>query len=214
MRIASKPLSTIRGGGYSRHPILVLFAALLVAGCAGKPNAANIELRKQNETLATDIARLNTELNAREATIKTLEASTPTLPTLPAERLNELYTVHGLVLGRLTGGADLDPSNPGTDGLKIYVVPTDAAGDELKSAGSFKIEAFDLAAAEPRVGAWAFTVEEAKSNWNGSGLLYEYVLPCPFDSIPAHEEITIKVTFTDALTQRQTTEQKIVKLRP
>ncbi len=212
---ASRTPNVPQGGAWARSGLALVACAAMVAvvGCGAKPSAVNIELRKKNEALASEIANLKTDLAARDSKIQSFEASIPTVPTLPSERLNELYTAHGLVLGRLTGGADLDPEKPGVDALKIYVVPIDASGDELKAAGTFKVEAFDLAAADPRVGMWEFSVEESKAHWNGSGLLYEYVLPCPFETLPAHNEITVKVTFTDALTQRQIVEQKIVKLR-
>jgi hypothetical protein len=185
--------------------------AAMAWGCGGKPNAANIELRRQNQALHEQIASLSVQRKQDQLTIQQLESSMPTVPILPAERMNELYTVADLQLGRLTGWADLDPKTEGDDGLKIYVVPVDASGDELKAAGSFKIEAFDLSARETRVGEWSFSVDRARAHWNGSGLLYEYVLPCPFKEVLSQTELTLKVTFTDALTQRVYTVQKLIK---
>ena len=98
--------------------------------------------------------------------------------------------------------------------VSVYAVPTDAKHDTLKAAGSFAVEAFDLAAdRDPRVGKWEFPIEQAEKNWYGQGLLYTYVLKCPWQhGPPAHSEITLKVTFTDGLTGRVFERQRVVKI--
>jgi hypothetical protein len=45
-------------------------------------------------------------------------------------------------------------------------------------------------------------------------MLYTYVLSCPWQSPPKHSDITLKVTFTDALTGRAFTAQKSIKVAP
>jgi hypothetical protein len=44
-------------------------------------------------------------------------------------------------------------------------------------------------------------------------MLYTYVLKCPFEQPPAHETLTIRVTFTDALTGRVFTAQREVQFK-
>lgn len=193
--------------------VLLTLGALAIVGCGGKPSKANIELRKQNDELQAKIKTLEGERAGDKATIASLQSGATTVPSLSQERVDELFTVTGLKLGSMTGLADLDPAKPGNDGLKIYVVPRDSSNDALKAAGAFTIEAFDLSAKEPRIGAWTFTPAQAKQHWVGLGWLYEYVLPCPLETMPDAKELTIKVTFTDALTQRVFTEQKVVPLR-
>src|SRR4051812_29784279 len=112
---------------------VVLF---VLAGCTGKPNQANIELRKQVQSLNSQIADLQRIHDGDAATINALQSRQgATQPALPQERVEKLFTVHGLSLGRLTGGADSDLDKPGDEGVKIYAVPTDETGDELKAAG-------------------------------------------------------------------------------
>src|SRR5438105_3260874 len=106
---------------------------IFIAGCAA-PNSANIQLRKQNQSLRDQIAQLNRRHEADDATIKGLENGGTAVQVLPTGRTERLFTVHGLKLGRLTGGADLDPAKPGDDGIKIYIVPIDDDGDSLKAA--------------------------------------------------------------------------------
>ncbi len=181
---------------------------VILSGCATKPSAANIELRIQNQALSDQIQQLNQKVATLEGTLATMNASTPTVPVLPAERMNELFTVHSLKIGRLSGFADLPENKPG---IKVYVVPLDASGDELKAAGAFIIEAFDLSAPDTRVGKWSFTVDQARASWLGSGLLYEYVLQCPLANPISAKELTLKITFTEALTQRVHTVQQVIR---
>ena len=123
--------------------------------------------------------------------------------------------MHGLSFGRLTGGADLDRDKPGDEGLKIYVTPVDAAGDDIKAAGSFVVEAFDLKReSEQRIGRWEFVLEDAGKNWYGQALLNTYVLTAPWQTVPENPNLTVKVTFTDGLTGRVFEAQKQVKVKP
>jgi hypothetical protein len=133
---------------------------------------------------------------------------------LPQERLEKLFTTHGLKLGRLTGGADLDPAKPGDEGIKVYVTPTDETGEPIKAAGSFVVEAFDLAAKPPEIGKWTFDLDATRKSWNGALMSHHYVLICPWQTPPGHEEITIKVTFHDELTGREFHAQQVVKIHP
>ncbi len=189
-------------------------ALLLSSGC-GSPNVASIAVRRENPTLRNKIAELERLEQGHLAQIRAFESNATTVPSLGNERLATLFTTHGLRFGRLTGGADLDPKQPGDDGLKIYVVPTDAHGQPLKAAGSFVVEAFDLAKGDnARVGRWEYPLDQAAKNWFGQAMLYTYVLPAPWQQQrPEHGELTIRVTFSDALTGRSFTEQKVVKVR-
>ena len=204
MHVTSKRLATAA---------LVAVVGVGVAGC-GSPSEANIKLRKENATLRDEITTLKRDRTADRATIKALQSQTPSVATLNTDRLDALYTAHGLQFGRLTGGANLDPDKPGDDGLKVYVVPIDRSGDQLKAAGAFTVEAFDLAASPARIGEWTFDEEQSRKLWVGGALIYDYVLPCPWQTVPRHKKLTVKVTFTDALTQRQFTADKPVEVKP
>lgn len=193
---------------------LALAFVFTFAGCGG-PNKASIVVRKENQQLRKQIEELQRARDADAATMRTMQANTSTQPTLAPERLELLFTTHGLRLGKLTGGFDTNPATQGDELLKVYVVPTDRSGDLLKAAGSFVVELFDLAGAEEvRIGRWEFPATETPAMWYGQMLSYGYVLPCPWQTAPQHEELTVKVTFTDTLTGRVFTEQKQVKIAP
>jgi hypothetical protein len=181
-------------------------------GCAS-PSAANNKLRAENQALLEQIEALKRDRDADRARIKALELKTSPTPTLPQERLDKLVTVYGIKLGRLTGGDDWDADKPGDDGLKVVVQPVDRSGEKLKAAGSFVIDAFDLAAVEPKVGHWEFDEQQTAERWYGA-LLYSYVFKCPWQNkAPSHEQVTVRVTFTDELTGRQFTEQQVCRVK-
>jgi hypothetical protein len=193
--------------------IFALLACAALAGC-GAPSAANIELRKQNQDLREQIEGLNRTHDADQATIKGLQGQIGTLPTLPADRLEKLFTTHGIELGRLSGGLDADPAKPGDEGLRIDVTPTDDQGQKLKAAGSFTVEAFDLAAKPAQIGKWAFDAAATRQAWVGALMSYHYVLKCPWQATaPAREDLTVKVTFRDELTGRLFEAQRVIKVK-
>jgi hypothetical protein len=194
--------------------VLLLTASMALAGLSGcsKPNAANIELRKQNQDLRATIDSLTLERDAAQARIRAEESKTGTLQTLPEDRLAQLFTAHGLCFGRLTGGADLDPSKPGDEGIKVYVVPVDQDNEPIKAVGAFRAEAFDLADGGKKLGEWKFTSEEMRKNWYGA-LLHSYVLTLPWQkAVPKHSDVTLKMEFSDDLTQRVFEVQRVVQV--
>jgi hypothetical protein len=191
--------------------VCLIFGAI-ASGC-GSPNRANILLRKENQDLHARLGQLQKRQEADQRTIAGLENSRPTVPTLPATQLAQLFTTHGIGFGRLTGGADLDPNKPGDEGLGIYIVPLDQSGDKLKAAGTFDIDAFDLnEPGDNRVGHWHFDLAQSRQVWIDLLWEYDYALICPFTRLPHHPEITVKVTFLDELTQIPFTAQRVVTI--
>jgi hypothetical protein len=202
----------------TRAALVPLAVAIALAGC-GSPDKVNIALRKEIQQRDAELVKLNRRHDADQATIAGLmsRSGAAAVAMLPPERLDKIFTVHGIKLARLSGGSDLDPSKPGDEGLKLYVGLIDQTGDEFKSSGSFVVEAFDLSAGPGglRVGRWEFPVEQSQANWHSFLMRYEYVLTCPWqDVVPRHPELTVKVTFTDELTGRQFTLQQALKINP
>jgi outer membrane murein-binding lipoprotein Lpp len=192
--------------------ISVLVFVCGIAGCSS-PSPANNQLRVENQKLQDQIEALQRDKAKDHATIDALQNKVGSVPTLPQDRLDKLFTVAGLQIGRLTGGENWDPAKPGDNGIKVEVVPVDGQGEKLKAAGSFTIDVFDLAeAADTHIAHCHFDVDQARKQWFGSGLLYAYVFKCPWDKVPAHNELTIRVTYHDELTEREFTRQQVVKV--
>jgi hypothetical protein len=188
-------------------------AALLHCGC-GSPNKANIQLRKQNQALKSELETLKRIREADAATIAALQARTTGggVAQLAPEKLDRLFTVAGLQLGKLTGGYDADRSTPGDDAVRVQAVPTDTGGQSIKAAGAFVVEAFDLSGEGRLVARWEFDSPAAKKQWHGGGLLYDYLFTLPLPERPAPPQLTLKVTFTDELTGRKFTQQRPITL--
>jgi len=214
LRTIPSPSLSPRERDKKRHlaPVVV-GVSLVLAGCGSKPMAANIKLREDVQNLQARVDQLESQHQSDLKTIAALQPTATTKPELSGAQADAIYTTHGIRLGKITGGADLDPKSPGDDGLKVYVTPYDDDGDSFKAAGAITVEAFDLAADKPEIGKWSFSAAEAKKLWNGQALLYEFVVPCPWQTKPQHEDVTVKVTFTDSLTGRFFTEQKLVKVK-
>jgi len=195
-------------------PLLIVPLALLAMACAG-PNQANIELRKENQKLQQQIADLQRQHDADAATIRGLKASATTVPTLPEDQLEQLYTTHGLSFGRITGGYHDPGITTGDTELKVYITPIDDEGNDFKAAGSFTIALFDLSLKDnQRIGTWKFDLNQAKACWLGQAFMYGYVLHCPWQTVPTHANLTLRTTFTDALTQRIFTDDRTVTVQP
>src|ERR1700722_13731191 len=97
---------------------LFLCIFLSSSGCSS-PSAANIELRKQNQQLGEQIDSLKRQHETDQATITGLQGGATTVPSLPQDRLDQLYTTHGLRFGRLTGGANLDSKKRGDEAIRV-----------------------------------------------------------------------------------------------
>jgi hypothetical protein len=106
----------------NRPAIVAVVLTAALAGCSS-PSKPNIALRKQNAALRDEVASLKRAREGDAATIRAMEARATTVPVLPNDRLETLYTAHGLKLGRLTGGWDKDLQQSGDEGLQIFVVP-------------------------------------------------------------------------------------------
>ena len=192
----------------SRSTVVILapIACLLplLGGCflIKNPDKANIALRKENQEQQARIQELERKAQGDDAMIRSLQEQKGTLPTLPRDRLQKLFTTHDIKLGRLTGGADLDPARPGHEGLKVYLTPLDETGDQLKAAGTITVEAFDLSRGEgAKIGTWMFDVPAARETWTSVLNRYNYVLTCPWQTPPSGADVHLAVTFADELTQ-------------
>jgi hypothetical protein len=210
MSNAQCPNSRSNSSFVLRHSLIigpwsvVILAAVLAAVCGcSHPSEANIQLRKDKQQLQAQVAELQEQLNAANARVVGFEAERGSLPTLPQERLDKLVTVHGIKLGRLTGGDPANTANAPDEGLKIYLGPVDETGEAIKATGTVEVEAFDLnLAGENRIGHWSFDSKTLKERWRSLGMLRAFVLECPWQKPPPHSKLTIKVTFRDDLTGR------------
>ena len=182
-------------------PILLPILSLcLLAGCSSRPNQANIELRKERQQMRGRIAELERGNQQLRSQIRAIEADRPTTRNVTQDVLEQLYTAGGVRLGRLTG------SNDAGDGLRVFVIPQDGTGDDMKAVGTVTVEAYDLAASEVRLARWNFEPAAVRSSWLSGFITSGFALNCPWPegSKPADgADLMIRVTFTDLLTGRE-----------
>jgi hypothetical protein len=200
------------------RPLIVLLAAsagaaLLAGGCA--PN--NVAYDRQAKELADSrqtVRELQGHAKRLEAGIVEQQKQIQTLRALGPKRLSNLFYAQRVSLGRHTGAIDLD-GRPGDDAIKVYLLPIDQDGSVIKAAGDVKIDLFDLAAGpqENLIGRYEWTAEQLSKQWSSGFVAYHFSFVCPWKSSPPpHDEITVRVEFTDYLTGQVFTAQKSYKV--
>jgi hypothetical protein len=186
---------------------------LLASGC-GSPSAANIALRKQQQTLQSENNQLKTQHQLDVETLAACQRSHPTTTALSPEQLENVVSTHGLKFGELTGGDNPDPTANVDSELKVYVVPLDGEGTPIKAAGAFTVQAFNLGnPVKPLIGTWTFEPGQVRKLFYNQLLLYTYVLSCPWQTQTVTADLTIRVTFDDTLTGREFLGQIQTKVR-
>ena len=191
--------STIR-----RMNVLLLWVTAVAIGCNGPGSPA--ALQRQNDQLKENVRDLRKTIAGQAEQIRTLQA-------LGDKRLEMLFRVTEIKLGRYTAGVDLDDAE-GDDGVRVYVSPRDDDGHTLKAAGAIRIQLFDLAA-KPKdslLGAFDFPAEGIGEHFYSGFLANHYKFDCRWKNAPAHDEITVRVVFTDYLTGKKFTAQKVVTI--
>jgi hypothetical protein len=210
-------VSRIRFGprrpGFGVIPLLTsLLALLVVAGCPqAQTTAASRELIEARDSLRQ--AR-QAELAMRDELARKDEQIAALQRLGPQKRLERLFTVNRIRLGPYCSGVDMD-GKPGDDGVKAYIEPLDARGSAIKAAGEVSIQLYDLAAppAETLIAACRFSPEDLANKWTTGLLSQHFSLECSWGkNVPAHSQLTLRAVFTDYLTGRSFSDQKVVNV--
>jgi len=158
----------------------------------------NVEdLQRANDELTEDLAQRDQRIN--------------TLMGLGEKRLELLPHVAQIELGRHTGGTDID-GDKCDDAVKVYLTPIDQDGTAIKAGGEVTVQLYDLAADPDAtfLGEYTWSAEDLRKRWSSGFMSYHYSLECPWQSgPPAHDEVTVRVTFVDYLTGETFTAQTV-----
>ncbi len=191
-----------------------LWAVLVAVALAGCGREVSYEdLTKRLETARKDNVQLGERVNRLTADVKSRDEHIVRLQGLGPKRLDLLFAVASVKLGR-SSGVDLD-EKPGDDGVRVYLKCIDRDGHSLKAAGDVTIQLFDLAddAKDPLVARYEFPVAEAVKHYSGGLMMNQYRFDCPWKSAPPKRpELTLRVTFTEYLTGKSHTAQKLITL--
>ena len=195
------------------RPVLFGFAALgFLAGC---DPPEDIDLRRENQRLEAELETRDDRISTLQSQLRGLNEKLQVARGISDDDLKYLFTPERVTIMPLTGGENYD-DKPGHDGMTVYLQPLDAVGDVLKVAGSIRIELFDLAMGDGRtlVDRAEVPISEAQKHWFGDLWTYHYTVKVPWlkDNPPQHEEITIRATFTDYLSQRVMMAQAVRKV--
>ena len=193
----------------------VLLAVLtILAGCANK-NEQLMELQTRNRELRQQLRLSEQTIDTQKDTIRRQTEQINNLSELGPERLQVLFKVERIKLGRYSGGTKLDDM-PGDDGIRVYITPQDEAGRAVTAAGSINVGVFDLAEkSQPLLMSYSFSPAEAKKHWHSGGLANHYSITCPWkDALPSGDEVTVRVKFIDYLTGQTFTAIKQCRICP
>ncbi|MCF7955919.1 MAG: hypothetical protein K9M75_08975 [Phycisphaerae bacterium] len=129
-------------------------------------------------------------------------------------RIELLTNLERIAIDNRSGFFDKD--DDGTEETLItYIKTYDDAGDVVKAAGDVNLQLWDLSkkGEEALLGEWNVTAKELKLLWMGMMMTDYYRLSYNVASKldDKQKELTIKVKFTDYLTGKVFTEQKVVK---
>jgi hypothetical protein len=196
--------------------LAALTGATLLAGCGPNLSQANDDLRAENLRLQQAWQRERDDLRDREATIRRLEEQlderVPRIATLPKDRLDQMFTVGRIQLRAWTDAWDFNGDDV-QDGFRVYYRTMTENGDVLPATGTLTVEAFDLAdAADPLVARKTFTPDELRNKWYGGLGLDQFAVNVPWQRVPAHTEVTFRISFVDALTGRVFQDQKLIRV--
>ena len=194
--------------------LALLVVLTILVGCANKDQQL-LELQTRNRELRQQLRQSQQTIETQEDTIHGQTEQINNLSRLGPERLEVLFKVERIELGRYSGGTPLD-EKPGDDGIKIYIIPQDEAGRTVTAAGSIEIDVFDLADKnQSLLMSYSFSPAEAKKHWYSGGLANHYSITCPWkDTLPSGDEVTVRVKFIDYLTGQTFTATKQCQIRP
>lgn len=182
----------------------------------GCQSTTQTELRRQIDRQQDTLRDQENQLVAQRVTIEQLYKQLQDCRAISPDDLKKIFYPDKLEIMPLSGGEDYD-GKPGDDGITVYLRPLDRDGDALKVAGNVRIELYDLQnpSGEKLIGEYVFPVDQIAQYWYGKLWTYHYSLRCPWQhGFPRHNEITIRATFEDFLTQRVITAQTIRTIKP
>lgn len=193
-----------------RWALLLAVTAAAAGGCA-EPSRVS-ELEDQLVHRDRRIAELREELAAREAELAAKQDQITRLQDLGDKRLDRVFHVDRVEIGRYTGGYKGD-ADSGHAGVRVYLRPIDRHGSVLKAAGDVTVQLFDLA--EPPeaslITECRYPADEISRYWTSGFVTYHYVFECPWpQGPPKRREITVRVQFLDYLTGEQFSAQRVV----
>jgi outer membrane murein-binding lipoprotein Lpp len=191
---------------------ILIALAVMLAGCSSstqRPWKTLKDCAQKNTELSMQIQALeseNTQLTEQVNTLSTLDA---------AARLEALDTLDKIRIGKRTGFYDKDNDDT-NETLVVYLEPLDKAQDFIKAIGAVKIQLWDLDAAanEAKPAEWTLEPAELHPTWGGTIFAGYYRIKLPLENFSDQKkDYTVKATFTDYLSGKVLTDQKVITVQ-
>jgi len=185
-------------------------------GCANAGSRRALLTKKIN-TLRQEKTELTYQIKQAKTENKQLKKQLHELSGLkPGVKLENLYDLQRIKITRYTNLYDKDKDGR-NETLIVYIQPTDEEGDVVKATGAVDVQLWDLNKEENEalLGQWNVKPNNLKKLWFATIITINYRLTFDIaDKVDSFEEpLTVKVTFTDYLTGKVFTEQKVIKPR-
>jgi hypothetical protein len=173
--------------------LLLLGPLLFLSGCRSNKDLLETEIRSreiQNRELLDDLERAEIRNQALERELNSLRQGWKLSP----EKATQVSTVQRIVLGRLTGGHDID-GNYGDDALQVIVEPRDADDHVLQAPGELHVLALEIngQGLKTPIGSWDISPVELRRSWKSGLLSTGYTLTLPWKVWPTSENLRITV---------------------
>lgn len=186
-----------------------------ILGCNGPSQQIEI-LNKQILSLQRDNRKLVITAERQDQEIDKLKEVISDLLEMGKTRVDKLYAVSRIAIGRLSGGSDSDGAI-GDEGMTIYLQLYDQDDHLFKAAGSITVRVFDLYDPdEPAlIAKCEYDADQAKKRWFGRLLTYHYKIECSWaDQAPQGRRVFVMASFLDYLTGRVHQDSKEFHITP
>jgi len=183
-----------------------LVGGLALGGCKLGPHNftnENDKLRRENLHLSTKVKKLEDAVRHSQSQSRALEARMDRGEAVPGVALSDIPRVVAIEFSRLSGAVDTDGDGR-DDVIRVYVEPVDHLGRFLPAIGPATIQAVAIlpdrrpeVLAQRKLSPKQFEASY-RTGLTGSHFTLELSLPA---SWPREiEQVTVKLTFTDAAT--------------
>ncbi len=191
--------------------LLLFWAPACLPPSTGPDHLARIQqLEDEKADLQRQLALKGEQVQAQTQTIDNLRKYPGDL------KIDELIHVDRIEIERLSGGYD-DDRDGIDDGVQIHLRMYDQDGYAIRSVGELDVKLFDLANPEGQqsLGGVALSRNQLRPLWLGRFLTSHYTIQIPWsDKVrrPAHRDLTVTLTFTDALSGRTHSAQAVLPI--
>jgi len=166
------------------------------------------KLKQQSQQLENQLQQSKQETEQVKKQMSTLAKLDPNV------RVEHLYNLQSIKITRYTAFYDKD--NDGKkEKLLVYLQPIDEQNDVVKATGAVDVQLWDLnkTGGNALISQWHITPAELKKCWVATLITINYRLVFDVAGIidNAKGDLTVKVTFTDYVSGKVFTEQKVIK---